>query len=320
MRSTGWARWSAVGAIAVASIGSAARVDAADTNVAPTAEVQQVAAQAAAVATNVRVSTAVSSPAGSQHAKEAWATCPAGTRVFGGGGTITRNHGGGTHGRVLLQHLEPYSHRYPDGQYGDLYYARAVEGPGGYSEDWYLTAYAVCGDTLNGLQIVHRTSETPTYVAPGLNDTHASCPPGTKVIGTGGVLNATLDNQSSFQQIRPNQQGAYVFVQGKIHGGFQPGLLVTAIAVCAEPPAGWHVAIAGTGYTTATTLSTSVTCPAGEQVLGAGLTKGDDSGIAHVESIYPSTITPKVYVSGGAPYTPGPWNLAAWAVCVAANA
>jgi hypothetical protein len=282
----------------------------------PKAEVRQVAAQAAEVATNVKVYTTLSSPAGSQFAKEAWATCPAGKRVLGGGGTITRNHGGGTHGRVLLQHLEPDSHRYPNGEYGDWYYVRAVEGPGGYTEDWYLTAYAVCGDTLNGLQIVPRTSETSTNTPPGLNDAHASCPPGTKVIGTGGVLSGYPDNASSFQQIRPNQQGAYVFVQGKIHQGFQPGLRVTAIAVCAEPPAGWHVAIAGTAYTTATTLSTSVTSPAGEQVLGAGLTKGDDSGIAHVESVYPSTITPKVFVSGGAPYTPGPWNLAAWAVCV----
>ena len=60
-------------------------------------------------------------------------------------------------------------------------------------------------------------------------------------------------------------------------------------------------------------------CPAGQQVLGAGLTKGDDFGAAHVESVYPSTLSTtssRVFVGGGAPFTPAPWNLAAWAVCV----
>jgi hypothetical protein len=299
-------RWLSLVAIAAAALG-ALPADPAGAH--PSGAVgTQAAAAPSAVASGVTVRTK-SSAVDSESLKTAFAPCPAGKVALGGGARITPRYGGATHGQVILVHAQPLANGY---------YAGASEWAGGYSYDWFLVAYAVCGDQPAGYQIVQQVSDTETEGPFGnLNDTHASCPSGKKVIGTGGALQGAR-GQVSFQQIRPNQQGAYVFVQGILHPGFASPFTVYAWAVCANPLDGWHVVIDGTDYSTDTTQQTSVACPAGEQALGAGFTKGDDFGAAHIESFSVRTFSTSstVYLNGGAPFTPQPWNIAAWAVCV----
>lgn len=280
----------------------------------------QPAAAAAALAeraTGVQIVTGDSYEARSEPRKIAYARCPDGKRVLGGGARVERILGGTTKGKVMLDAAAPISMRNPDGSYVDNYYASAEEWVGGYSDDWRLIAYAVCGDPIDGLLIVERHSSELSDTQPFVRKSHASCPGDLKVIGTGGVIHGA-NHTVSLRQIRPNQQGAYVFVEGIAYPGYTPDFEVWAYAVCAKAPLGWHVAIDGNGLSTAQVQATSVACPPGEQVLGAGFTKGDEQGVSHIEYVFPyttSTIS-KVYLGGGAALPPQPWNIAAWAVCV----
>jgi hypothetical protein len=271
--------------------------------------------------TGVRVYSS-SSPGGfnSTSTRSATASCPQGQRVLGGGAYVMARNGGSTYGNVLLQALMPGT---------SSYFAQAVEKRsfGGYSGDWALSAYAICAPVPASLdvEVVSRTSYnsvkcTSTYSC--VNDISAPCPAGKRIIGTGGILagNAFNSGGVSFQQIRPNQQGAYSFVQGVLEGGLAgTTFTVTAFAVCAYPIQGWHVVIDGTDYSNARLQIASVECPEGEQIIGGGLTKGDGLGYARVETMWPlGSPFQKLYVKGGIPdpYGTYDWNLAAWAVCV----
>jgi hypothetical protein len=195
----------------------------------------------------------------------------------------------------------------------------------GYAGNWAIAVYAICAPVSAslGLEVVIRNSDDSVEkVGPFeyVNDIAAPCPSGKRIVGTGGIVRGPTGHVS-FQQIRPNQQGAYAFVQGVRHAGLYPPakFTVTAYAVCAYPIQGWHVVIDGTDYNDARLQVASVECPDGEQIIGGGLTKGDGYGWAHVETIRP-TGSPfqRLDVIGAIPdpYSTYDWNLAAWAVCV----
>lgn len=113
------------------------------------------------------------------------------------------------------------------------------------------------------------------------------------MIGTGGSIYG-VNNSVSLRQIRPNQHGAYVFVEGIARYGSTPDFEVWAYAVCAKAPLGWHVVIDGNDYSLAPVQSTSVACPDDQQVLGAGFTKGDNQGVwpSNTSSPTPPTRSP----------------------------
>jgi hypothetical protein len=142
-------------------------------------------------------------------------------------------------------------------------------------------------------------------------------PAGKKLLGTGGIVGGPA-GRVSFQQVRPNQQGAFAFVQGVREINITDPFTVTAIAICANPVQGWHVVIDGTDVNTGRVQTATATCGANEQIVGTGLTKGDVYGFAHVDALVPQTLNRSLFSSGGIP-DPTPtyrWNLASWAVCV----
>lgn len=308
MSNTRLARWAAFAGLVTALIGAQLTTVAMASN-----------ASTADRATGVEIYTGVSFLRLSEARKHATAVCPDGKRVLGGGARVVRVLGGSTNGKVFVKSARPTS-TLTSGGFVDRYHATAVEVRIGYADNWYLVAYAVCGDPIDGLQIVQRGSNELSSTQPLVRKSHASCPSGTKVIGTGGSISGGVSEGSvSLRQIRPNQQGAYVFVEGIVDpGNFVPDFEVWAYAVCAKAPLGWHVVIDGNDFSPEQVQRTSVACPPGQQVLGAGFTKGDNQGLSHIEYFFPSTTssTSKVYLGGGAPLPPQPWNIAAWAVCV----
>jgi hypothetical protein len=241
------------------------------------------------------------------------ASCPVGKVAVGGGAKTMVTTGASTRGNVMLQALVPGPASYA---------AQAVEKADGYSANWSLTAYVICADAVPGLalEVESRSSDfTPYFDAEQgwVNDVAAPCPTGKKLLGTGGIVGGPA-GRVSFQQVRPNQQGAYAFVQGVRESSVTDNFSVVAFAICARPVQGWRVAIDGTDYNTDRLQTATADCDADEQIVAAGLTKGDVRGFAHVDTLVPSTLTRSLFSSAAIP-DPTPtyrWNLASWAVCV----
>jgi hypothetical protein len=277
--------------------------------------------------THVGIHGSPSSLIGSETTKFAIVNCPAGQRVLGGGARLVNRSTTPFYGRVVLTQMKPVSSRDGAGQYHDTYYAIAQELTGGFAGNWSLHVSAVCADhnPANRLQIVEETDSSiiQDWLNPRIRASHASCPTGTKVVGTGASLLATVTGGTvgaSLQQVRPNQQGRYVYVEG-ISSPPTSNLAFTGLhstAVCAHADLGQHVVIDGTEPSDDRAQSWPVRCASGEEVTGAGMTKGDATGLAHVEEIVPvASSRDKVSVAGSAvPADPEPWNIAAWAVCV----
>jgi hypothetical protein len=253
--------------------------------------------------------------------KTAVATCPGGERVLSGGAKVITANGSSTVGNVALTRLVPTT---------STYGAQAVEAREGYSENWSLTAYAICvPDPQNnlGVEVVTRISAEDVKSDPfGLqvNDATAPCPSGKKIVGTGGELASIRSTNPagtiSFQQLRPNQQGAYAFVQGVMEANTIGPFFVTAHAVCAFPIQGWDVVIDGTDLNTDRLQIATAECE-GQQLLGGGMTKGDLTGFGHVETMEPvhgtGTAFQRITVLAGVrgSFQVIDWNIAAWAIC-----
>jgi hypothetical protein len=279
--------------------------------------------------THVGVHGEPSSKIGSETFKYALVGCPDGQRVLGGGARLVNRSSTPFYGRVVLTSLVPVSYRRPDGTYDDTYYADARELAGGFAGDWSIHVQAVCADDNpdNRLQIVRQTSSDIVQDGsqPRVRASHASCPSGTEVVGTGATIIAPVPGgqqvTASLQQVRPNQQGRYVYVEGITS---PPTSWNTAfsglhsLAVCADADLGQHVHVDGTEPNDDRVQFAPVRCGAGEEVTGAGMTKGDEVGLSHVETINPVASSPdKVDIEASAVTPdPKPWNIAAWAVCV----
>jgi hypothetical protein len=252
--------------------------------------------------------------------KSATATCP-GERVLSGGAKVMTATGGAAFGHVTLYSLVPGT---------TTYTARAAEAPEGYSEDWILVAYAICAPVSPTLEVevVSRRSLEDWKTDPfgrTVNDVAASCPLGKKIVGTGGELTSTHNSVGtmSFQQLRPNQQGAYAFVQGVLDYNVLGGpFTVRAHAVCAFPIEGWHVVIDGTDLNTPDRpdrLQTATAKCTDQQLIGGGMTMGGYAA-SHLETIEPlhsgpafQQLTVRAGVRNSFPVPP--WNIAAWAIC-----
>jgi hypothetical protein len=260
------------------------------------------AAAAAALAGSVQLATAGSAAAAvstvvqghsisdsATARKAATAACPAGTRVFGGGGDIV----GGGHG-VALTALKPVS-TLASGQWHDSYVAVAEEDPAGYGGTWSVYAYAVCG-TAGNLSIQQATlagSAGSDRVQTGVN-----CPTGTAPLGmgaeiTGGnghlVLNKMLANYT------PNAYGQLVgwsaagaFVD---ENGYAGPFSLTSYAVCGTPLSGLSYRFADSASDPTDDKTALVSCPAGTRAYGAGGYVSYQNGQVHFDRMTPSGST-----------------------------
>jgi hypothetical protein len=191
---------------------------------------------------------------GSEPFKQAVATCPAGTRVLGGGARINVGFVG-----VVLTRLEPVQGT------TDRYIAEAHETPTGTFRNWSLTAFAFCAPTsqLPGLQIFPATA---TGTGSFHTQAHARCPQGKAVIGGGGHI---IDGKG---QVDLSQIGRLfqVSAAGTTDlNGFQGPWSVKAFAVCVNSSVGSTVKV--TDGKPVSAVSDIATCPSGKNATGAGV-------------------------------------------------
>ena len=217
--------------------------------------------------------------------KSAVATCPAGTRVFGGGGDIV----GGAH-EVALTGLRPVS-TVVSGRYVDSFVATAEEDDTGYAANWTVYAYAICGANLPGLIIQSgRTAATP---GADRADASASCPSGTAPLGfgaeiTGGngnvVLNLVLGNYTVGPYGTPNGFAtAAAFVD---QSGYTGSWSLTSYAVCAAPPPGLSYRFVDSAVDS-NDKSASAQCPVNTKVYGVGGYLSYLNGQTHFDRMVP---------------------------------
>lgn len=124
----------------------------------------------------------------SSAAKSATASCPAGTKVLGGGGELA-----GAPRQLLLHGIAPSN---------DLakVTVTAYEDETGTAANWTVTAYAICASPAQGVALRTRTgayaSTSPRYAA-------RPCEPGEVPVGMGGSITGGTGNQLVVQAIHP---------------------------------------------------------------------------------------------------------------------
>ncbi|MFE9914525.1 hypothetical protein ACFYPG_05135 [Micromonospora sp. NPDC005553] len=199
--------------------------------------------------------TVTQSAAESSLDKSAFASCPTGKVVTGGGGFLLA--GSSAAGRVGLDRLEPLAN-------GTGFFVTMREvGPVNFTGDWALQALAQCATTPAGYQVVATTG------AIGTEFVTASC--GTKkVIGMGGRINSGLGDVV-LDQVVPSFDLTSVTVRAvPVQGTSPSGWSATSIAVCATAPAGLE-RISSTGTSASDPSSNRVkACPAGKGLYSAG--------------------------------------------------
>lgn len=218
--------------------------------------------------------------------KSATASCPLGTRVFGGGGDI----GGGGHG-VALTAMKPASVLF-GGQFYDSYTAVAEEDAAGYAGSWSVYAYAICGSAAN-LTIQHVT----LAASPGSDrvQTGVTCPTGTAPLGIGAeigngaghvVLNALLGNYTpnAFGQLTGFASGG-AFVD---EHGYSGSWNLSVYAVCATPLPGLSYRFADSANNTTDDKTAHVDCPSGTRAYGSGGYVSYLNGQVHFDRMVPT--------------------------------
>jgi hypothetical protein len=212
----------------------------------------QLAPPAAAEASAFPISQLVFSSAGSgpitSAAKTLDARCPSGTRVFGGGGDIDDSRTG----RVMLTELQPFS---------DLFRVTAAAQPG-FTGTWRVTAYAICGPPVAGLEYVDRWGVSSSNTFQGVD---APCSPGKRIISSGGEV-STTNGRVGLHLVRPD---GYLTIgrtaAREIAAGYAGTWFVVSHAVCAYPFGQQNAA-----HVVPDWFGTVAVCPSGTLSLGAG--------------------------------------------------
>ena len=159
------------------------------------------------------------SPSDSVSGKAVTAACPTDTRVIGAVGNVSGS------GQVLLRRTHPSV---------DLQSVDAIgfEDEDGTSENWTVTASAICASPPPGLQLVNAAS-TPDD-ADEISAVTASCPAGKYLLGTGGGI-VGAGGEAVIDDLRPNAALTNVTVTGiEDETGFSGDWNVEAQAVCAD--------------------------------------------------------------------------------------
>jgi hypothetical protein len=157
--------------------------------------------------------------------KSATATCTAGKKVVGAGGQINTPDTG----KVVLEDITPLPAQTSVTVVG-------TETGGGTMNNWYLTAYAICGqaDKIPGLTLVSASSPTDSSSPKSVV---AYCPSGKKATGGGGQVNIASSGAAVLNGI-----AFHALVLDRVTAsGIEPSpgtgsnWSVTAYAMCATP-------------------------------------------------------------------------------------
>lgn len=156
------------------------------------------------------------------------ATCPAGTRVLGGGAWTGYNpdvHITGMLPNAAANSVTAYARNH---------------GPS--TEDWFMAARAFCAPAPPGLIYVVDFTGGDSSPSKSL---YAWCPPGRKVLGVGGRVTAPDTSRVILTAMHPTGTGNGAEVAAvERPGGYAGNWFLHAWAVCADPPEGWDIAAA----------------------------------------------------------------------------
>ena len=150
------------------------------------------------------------------------ATCPAGKRVVGAGGSFG---GPGAVGEVAVQIT-------PNPALTSVT-ASGFEDGTGVADIWGVGAIAVCASPPPGLQLVSATSEL--HSEGEVEVVRANCPAGKNLLGTGAEIPGGA-GQVLLDDVIPSADLSRVLVTGvEDQNGFSGDWRVTAYAICANP-------------------------------------------------------------------------------------
>jgi len=188
---------------------------------------------------------------------------------------------------------------------------------------------------LGGVQVV---TSAPAAAAPGpagplriastsaansINKTQtATCPAGRKVLGGAGRIDgAAAAGEVGLVTAMPTANGSgYTVSAAEDANGTAGTWSLTAIAFCAPAPAGLQYLSYNFGAGSTKSRWSSITCPKGKKVLGAGATITGGGGHVLLAGIRPEdderTITATAYEDEAG--TPATWSITATATCVSA--
>jgi hypothetical protein len=255
-----------------------------------------------AVPSLVRVS--ATSPTGSPDFAGVAVTCPANTKLLGGGADVI---GGGN--SVWIYMLDPNHQFKPP----NTLLAAAQEDAAGYAGAWSITVYAICGTGVTGYAIATASTSIPPGQTSG--SATAICPAGKKVVGAGG---STYKSRSVLDTMTTNHQ-ANVAVVEAFRNEADPSnayVEVNAFAICINPVPGMQWVSASSSDAPGGKVI-SVNCPAGTKVHGtlASLTGAD--GQAYIDALVPNATLGGVLLDAREDATghPGSWSARVHALC-----
>jgi hypothetical protein len=168
--------------------------------------------------------------------------------------------------RVTLTQLQPV--RLLDGV-RDGYVATGAETFPGVTGDWYVVAYALCANK-NALSQWDIVPAQTFFSSQPVQTVAATCPAGTRVIGTGGKI-VSPAGRVALQVARASAPGDIARVQAHAAGGYTGEWSVIAYAVCMIPPSGYQVVYGQSPQNASEPEKTaSAVCPGSTVVHGAG--------------------------------------------------
>jgi len=240
-----------------------------------------------------------STPAGSPAAIDRPVSCPTGTKMLSGGGSVV-----GGAGRVILDGIRL------DAPLNTVT-TRAFEQANGTNLNWTLNAFAMCAQPLKGLVQVNATSADNSFG----KSVVATCPTGKKVVGLGAETDGGI-GRVELDDLIP--AGDHVTATGfETETGTTDNWTITAHAMCANPVPGLEIRSLASDFGSFDGGGVSETCSAGKKVLGVGGEITGGLGQVSMDSVTPNASLTSVNVDAheDANGTDNSWNLTAYAIC-----
>jgi len=237
-------------------------------------------------------------------AKDRPVSCPAGTKLLSGGGSVS-----GGFGQVALDGIRL------DAPLNSVT-TRAFEDANGTGLNWSLNAFAMCADPLPGLVQIDATSADTS----ANKSVVASCPTGKQVVGAGGETSGGI-GRVVLDDLTPSSDHTHVTVTGfEADGGTTDNWTITAHAICADPLPGLEVRVLASDFGSFDGQGVTETCSAGKKVVGAGGEITGGLGQVIMDGVTPNanltSVTVNAHEDGNR--TANNWNLTAYAICATA--
>ncbi|BFU42030.1 hypothetical protein [Krasilnikovia sp. MM14-A1004] len=214
--------------------------------------------------------------------KQATATCPAGTVVYGGGGDIVN----GGH-EVILYELDSRGDR-------QHFYASAHEAVGGYTGNWTVYAWAVCGPDRPELGLAYTSAVNSTNTGARGVRTTVTCPAGKKVLSVGGAAagpfwyfqhqapGMILDSLNPSSDLRSVTVASY-----QEDGANNNDAGTVAAAICGYAPAGLQLVPRTTSASSTADKALTRECPTGTRAISAAGGLDGAGGQAYLDRLVP---------------------------------